>query len=86
MGTRSFVQAFFFVVKMALRVLIAFALIPLLILALLANMFPDFTLEADALFFVVFICLNAMAYLLMWRPISRTLKAIDVLFEGMEYH
>ena len=86
MGTRSFVQAFFFLVKLALRALIAFALIPLSILALLANMVPDFTLEAGTWFFVVFICLNGIAYLLMWKPISRTLKAIDVLFEGMEYH
>lgn len=77
------IKIFFFFLKIAVWVGVAFAAIPLGILFLFLAIFPDFTNEGGFWFWVVFVPLNLVAYYFLWKPILWIVGGITALCEGI---
>lgn len=67
--------------KLALWLLIAFAVIPFGIFVLLLNIFPDL-ITYDIWFWVAFATLNVVAYYFLWKPVIWTITTITELCVG----
>lgn len=72
----------FFLFKITIWALLAVVIIPLGILILFMNIFPDFAHDGNFWFWLVFVLFNGVAYYFLWKPILWTVSNITMLFEA----
>lgn len=72
---------FSFLIKVVFRIVFAFLAVPFGIYMLLMNQFPEFVLEYGFGFWSVFVVLNIIAYIILWKPILWIVSSLSVLGE-----
>lgn len=72
---------FSFLIKVVFRIVFAFLAVPFGIYMLFMNQFPEFVLEYGFGFWSVFVVLNIIAYIILWKPILWIVSSLSILGE-----